>query len=269
MGGVLTAGSAFNAQLWLLLICLLAVPCLGQVVTVHSPKIDRPPRAALVSLAQEHELGGVLQSINQLEKSFNSRYHYHWVFFSTEILSENFRRLTSNATNATCIYELIPEESGTLITSAKVDANTIAREEPSEEFGHHGRGQQMPTSRRLQRWNRGPFAKANRLKDYDWFWRIEPGAEFPHNVGFDVFRFMRDHNIAYGFTEPEMKKSSLRALSPSIKSFMAQHPDLLHEEANVSWLLENCGDWDSCDGHLVTHELEHIQTAGDNVGTET
>jgi mannosyltransferase len=72
-----------------------------------SSAADQRPRAAFVSLAHETDLPAVLSSISQLEETFNHRYHYHWVFFSTQPLSEEFRRQTSNATGAICIYEVI------------------------------------------------------------------------------------------------------------------------------------------------------------------
>jgi hypothetical protein len=55
---------------------------------------------------------------------------------------------------------------------------------------------------------------------------------------------MRDHDIAYGFTEMHIDKSNLNPLSKQVKSIMDSHPDLLHEEVNVSWLLDHPDTWD-------------------------
>lgn len=49
---------------------------------------------------------------------------------------------------------------------------------------------------------------------------------------------MRDHGIAYGFSQTDISESLLRSLTPNIKAFLDQHPELLHEEANVSWLFD-------------------------------
>lgn len=78
---------------------------------------DKPLRAALVSLAHEEDLPAILVSIQQLEDTFNFQYQYHWVFFSTEPLSETFRRETSNATKAICLYEVIPRDHWRLQSS--------------------------------------------------------------------------------------------------------------------------------------------------------
>lgn len=48
---------------------------------------------------------------------------------------------------------------------------------------------------------------------------------------------MRDHGIAYGFTESAIHRLSLETLSPQIRSFVRKNPKLLHEDANMAWLL--------------------------------
>lgn len=63
-------------------------------------------------------------------------------------------------------------------------------------------------------------------------------VQFTHDINFDVFRFMRDHGIAYGFDKAVLKETNLRELSPRIKAFIEKNPDLLHEDADVSWLLD-------------------------------
>lgn len=62
-------------------------------------------------------------------------------------------------------------------------------------------------------------------------------AQFTHDITFDVFRFMRDHEIAYGFNEASLDKDEMRSHAQPVKSFIDQHPDLLHADADVSWFL--------------------------------
>jgi mannosyltransferase len=173
---VSAAGSDHALRRWFLIACLLLLPSLIFAASASQGQLDRPPRAALVSLASEHELDAILQSIQQLEESFNSRYLYHWVFFSTKPLSENFHRLTSNATNATCIYEQIPEAANAIEPRIVLNWTSHAF------FGPHKRPTRSEVKssvkwqRRSPRWDWASIAKADRLRDYDWFWRIEPGV---------------------------------------------------------------------------------------------
>lgn len=48
---------------------------------------------------------------------------------------------------------------------------------------------------------------------------------------------MRDNGIAYGFSKPVLDETNIQEISPRVKSFIDENPDLLHEDADVSWLL--------------------------------
>ena len=158
----------------MLIICLILLPALLHAASLPQTNLDPSPRAALLSLAGEQELAGILRSIEQLEESFNSRYLYHWVFFSPVPLSENFRRLTSNATNATCIYEHVPDAASALEPRNACDEMSFTA------FGPLNKPLQREMKKHAK-WHRRPkhgawssISKADRLRDYDWFWRIEP-----------------------------------------------------------------------------------------------
>jgi Glycolipid 2-alpha-mannosyltransferase len=140
-----------------------------QSVTARHAK----PKAAFVVLAHDYELPEMVASMQQLEGTFNKRYHYHWVFFSNEEFSETFRRVTSNATNATCVYEQIPSQHWTLpqwVNHPQYDADL-------DLMCDAGTGKTcMHSDPHMYRWNSGLFAKEKRLRDYDWFWKVEPGV---------------------------------------------------------------------------------------------
>lgn len=72
---------------------------------------------------------------------------------------------------------------------------------------------------------------------------------------------MRDHGIAYGFTESAVHSLALEALSSQIRSFIEKNPNLLHEDANVAWLLN-----DSESGKMVQKagSKNNGQVAGDH-----
>lgn len=160
---------------WIFLLIQLSSFVHGLAVSTAT---DQRPKAAFVSVAHEHDLPAVLSSMSQLEETFNHRYHYHWVFFSTQPLSEEFRRQTSNATGAICIYEVISEHN--LASSRYPEPSSAASKAmPTDPIGDgtvSKVGQSTSFLGQTSRWNSGPFASEKRLRDYDWFWRIEPGV---------------------------------------------------------------------------------------------
>ncbi|KND92572.1 putative mannosyltransferase KTR3 [Tolypocladium ophioglossoides CBS 100239] len=215
-------------------------------LAVSAVSTDHAPRAVLVSLAHENDLHPILSSIHQLEDTFNSRYRYDWVFYSTKPLSDKFRRLTSNATNATCIYEVIRDANWNVPEWARdsplqVHQTDDAHGAEADVVGY-GSDEAAPLLRQIHRWKSGPFARENRLKDYDWFGRIEPGTQFTHDIDFDVFRVMRDYGIAYGSNKAAVDEAHIHALSQHVKGFIDKNPELLHAEADISWLMGSSGD---------------------------
>lgn len=163
---------------WLALFIPLYSPAKGHSFEPVSA-LDSSPRAALVTLAHESDLAPLLSSMSQLEDSFNNRYNYDWVFFGVETLSDRFRQLTSNATAATCIYEVarqndVEPRRFNNVCHSQAESRQISIQAPSPTRGDSY--EPLQTIRQIQRWNNGPFAKEKRLQTYDWFWRIEPGV---------------------------------------------------------------------------------------------
>lgn len=58
--------------------------------TGHEKFNDRP-KAAIITLVRNEELGGILQSMRQLEYHWNKRYNYPWMFFSEKPFAEEFK----------------------------------------------------------------------------------------------------------------------------------------------------------------------------------
>lgn len=48
---------------------------------------------------------------------------------------------------------------------------------------------------------------------------------------------MRDHNISYGSNKADLSPPHLSLLSQRVRGFLDKHSDLLHAEADVTWLL--------------------------------
>ena len=55
------------------------------------------PKAAIISLVRNEELEGILQSMRQLERHWNRRYRYPWIFFSEKAFTEEFKVSFSSA----------------------------------------------------------------------------------------------------------------------------------------------------------------------------
>jgi len=128
----------------------------------------------------------LMQSMRQLEFHWNRKYQYPWVFFNDEPFSDEFKvrifhlrntklmldqAATQNLTSAKCYYEVVPRDHWSL--PDWVDEGRFMNS--LEYLGAIGVGKGwMISYRHMCRWNSGFFYKHPRLKEFDWYWRVEP-----------------------------------------------------------------------------------------------
>ncbi|KAL6717828.1 hypothetical protein ACLMJK_003913 [Lecanora helva] len=208
------------------------------------------PRAALISLVRNSELDGIMQSMRQLEFRWNRKYNYPWVFFNDEPFSDEFmeatQAATQNLTSAKCYYEVVPREHWSL--PEWIDEGRFMNS--LEYLGAIGVGKGwMISYRHMCRWNSGFFYKHPRLKDFDWYWRVEPDVHFFCDIDYDIFRFMRDNKMKYGFNMNILDDArSFPSLWSRTRAFINAHPEFIHPDADLDWLLDahNSGDYNNC-----------------------
>ena len=66
----------------------------------NSPRVN----ATLLSLVRNSELAGMIQSMRDLERTFNSKFNYPWTFFNDKDFTDEFKRRTQAETKAPCRY---------------------------------------------------------------------------------------------------------------------------------------------------------------------
>ena len=69
------------------------------------------------------------------------------------------------------------------------------------------------------------------------------------DIDYDVFRFMRDSNLKYGFNMNILDDArSFPSLWTRTRNFAAAHPHLIHPEADLGWLLDplSGGEYNNC-----------------------
>ncbi|KAI5918001.1 glycolipid 2-alpha-mannosyltransferase-domain-containing protein [Camillea tinctor] len=197
------------------------------------------PKAAFIALVRNAEVDDMVHSISQLEARFNGRetHRYDWVFFNDEEFSEEFRAAVTNATSSRCFFEIIPEEHWSVPSWIDETRFDVGR----EFMGSIGVGKAwLQSYHHMCRWNAGLFALEKRLAEYDYFWRVEPGVEFSCDINYDVFRFMSDTDMAYGFNMAILDDArSFPSLWERTKTFIKQHKDMLAGDADLNWLVQD------------------------------
>jgi mannosyltransferase len=67
--------------------------------------------ATLLALVRNEELAGMLQSMEDLERTWNHKFNYPWTFFNDVPFTAEFKRKTSAATKAQCRYGTLKSSS--------------------------------------------------------------------------------------------------------------------------------------------------------------
>ncbi|EMC93831.1 glycosyltransferase family 15 protein [Baudoinia panamericana UAMH 10762] len=193
--------------------------------------------ATILSLVRNSELPQLLQSMQDLERTWNHKFNYPWTFLNDEPFTEEFKRATSANTNALVRYLTIPPEHWAI--PSWIDLDLISEsakmlEEHEVQYAH------MQSYHQMCRWNSGLFFKHPELQDIDYYWRVEPNVHFFCDVDYDVFRYMEDHNKTYGFTITLYDSPwTVQTLWTETMNFLGQgNSHLLAQNNAMDWLTD-------------------------------
>lgn len=264
-------------------------------VTEPKGKLVRPPaegetyqreNATLVVLVRNKELNAMLNTLKQIEKTFNSKFHYPVTFLNEETFSAEFKTKTRELLNhpdQELYFETIPKADWE--PPAWIDPTTMKKamdklKKEGVAYAH------VALYRNMCRYNSGLFYQHPHMKKFKYYWRFEPGTDYFLDVNYDLFKFMRDNDKTYGFTIniydiPE----TIRLLWTLTVEFSEKNPNYLHPNGAYDWLTtpghrpekyemthgySTChfwlnfeiGDMDFYRGEAYTNWFNHLDKAG-------
>ncbi|KIJ44082.1 glycosyltransferase family 15 protein [Sphaerobolus stellatus SS14] len=201
---------------------------------------NRKAKAAFVVLARNGDLEGVLSSMKQMEDRFNKKFDYPWVFLNEEPFTDEFKKLTTEVTQSSTSYGLIPHDHWYQPDSIDEERATKARAKMVEDRVIYGGS---VSYRNMCRYNSGFFYRHELLKDYEFYWRVEPNVRFFCDLDYDPFLVMQDNNKVYGFTVSLFEyKETIPTLWDTTKQFIKEHPEYLPADNAMGFLSEDGGE---------------------------
>lgn len=164
----------------------------------QEPAVDAPrENAAIVMLVRNSELEGALKTVHSLERHFNRWFHYPTVFLNDEPFSYDFQRAMNESTSGGARFELIPKEEWSF-------PEWMDERAAKKSIAAQGRAgimyAGMESYHHMCRFYSGKFYTLEALRDYKWYWRIEPDVDFYCSISYDPFVEMARHDKVYGFT---------------------------------------------------------------------
>ncbi|KZS90708.1 glycosyl transferase [Sistotremastrum niveocremeum HHB9708] len=204
-----------------------------------------PPRkanATLIMLARNKEIYQAISSVKHMEDRFNRALPspYPWIFLNEEPFTEEFKERIRDVVSGEVEFGLIPKE------------HWFQPEDIDEKRAYRGRWELIMKGiiyadsvsyRNMCRFNSGFFYRHELLQKYKWYWRVEPNVKFFCDLDYDPFLFMEDNKKEYGFTiTMEEFEPTIRSLWPTVKQFMADHPEYIAPDNAMKFISHNNGD---------------------------
>lgn len=204
-------------------------------INPHSDRIN----ATLLSLVRNEELEGLIQSMQDLERTFNHKFNYPWTFFNDVPFTAEFKRAVRQETKADVFFELIPTDhwkTPEWIGEDKYWKSVEVLKKNDVQYAD------MISYHQMCRWNSGMFHHHPALANTKYYWRVEPNVHFFCDIDYDVFRFMEEHNKTYGFTiNIYDSPASLPSLWPETQKFLEKGDNrkYLHPNNAMDWVVDD------------------------------
>lgn len=152
--------------------------------------------ASFVILARNSELDDVVKSMKSLERHFNQWYGYPYVFLNDEEFTDDFKKGVRNYTNSKVEFGVIDLNQWRF-----KDEDTLEFKEFVETQGDRGiMYGSVKSYHSMCRFYSGFFHKHPLVRQYEWYWRVEPDVEFYCDLTYDPFVEMQKRGKKYGFT---------------------------------------------------------------------
>lgn len=205
-----------------------------------STEIAGKVKATFITLARNSDLNGLSDSIRHIEDRFNKNYHYDWIFLNDEEFSEDFKKTISSLTSGVAKFGVIPKEHWSYPDWIDREKAALSREELVRKKVIYGGSEPY---RHMCRFESGFFFRHELLKDYDYYWRVEPDVKIYCDIDYDVFKYMQDNDKWYGWTIslPEYKET-IPTLWDTTKKFMKANPQFVAPNNNLDWISDDNGE---------------------------
>ena len=203
-------------------------------------KAKDPIKACFMSLVRNEDLYSILPTIRKIEDRFNKNYHYSYVFFNDIAFTEEFKAKTKRIIN--------PESEVHFVTLPKemwsypdfIDLNEAAKTREKMKDIIYGSSESY---RHMCRFNSKWFYQHPIMDQFDYYWRIEPDTAIYCDMDYDLFEYMNDNKLVYGFSiSLHEYESTIPNLWPATKNFVQQRPHYLNNNNFLKFISEDEGN---------------------------
>ncbi|RLV95515.1 putative mannosyltransferase MNT3 [Spathaspora sp. JA1] len=151
--------------------------------------------ATFLMLCRNEDLFHVLETLQNVQDRYNNKYNYDYTFLNDQPFSQEFIYLVSSFINHGRInFGSIPSSHW----SYPKHINIAKAEEIRHNYSNVPYGD-SESYRHMCRFYSGFFYLHPLVKQYQYYWRIEPEIKLYCDINYDLFKYMRENNKKYAF----------------------------------------------------------------------
>ncbi|KAI5968061.1 KRE2 [Candida pseudojiufengensis] len=212
----------------------------SNTIQEESNSSNKKVKATFVTLARNSELYELIKSIRTVEDRFNNKYNYDWVFLNDVEFTQEFKDLTTSIVSGKTKYGLIPKEHWSYPNWIDLKKAENSRKNMKLQNIIYGDSESY---RHMCRYESGFFWRSELLKDYDYYWRVEPGIDIMCDLNYDLFEFMEKNNKLYGFTISIYEfENTIPTLWKHTKDFINLNPQYLSKNNFLNFISNDNGN---------------------------
>ena len=210
---------------------------------LKAPVYNHRENATFLMLAQNHDIYSVLETLQVIQDRFNDKFNYDYTFLNDEPFSSDFIYLVSSyIPRGRVNFGIIPKKHW----SYPSHINTTRCAEVRANFADIPYGD-SESYRHMCRYYSGFFYKHEMVRQYQYYWRIEPDNKLYCDVDEDLFKTMRQKNKKYGFAIALFEYSeTIPTLWPHVIKYIQERqlqPELLPMLTNAFNWYNLCHFW--------------------------
>ncbi|KAH3902163.1 related to Alpha-1,2 mannosyltransferase KTR1 [Saccharomycodes ludwigii] len=199
-------------------------------------------KACFMVLTKNEQLNPLIATIKNYEEHFNKNYRYPWYIFNDQPFDSQFVDVLSKEFPATEYHLLtIPKSYWSYPDWIDLNKADETRREMDRQNVIYGESESY---RHMCRYWAGYFFRHTELKNFDWFWRVEPGTNLLCDINYDIFKYMNYNGKKYGFVISIHEiPNTIETLWESVKKYISINSQTLSPNNLQNFITDKKADY--------------------------
>ncbi|KAI8330808.1 nucleotide-diphospho-sugar transferase [Choanephora cucurbitarum] len=206
-----------------------------------------PVKGAYYMVVRNEKIMDARMVARSMEDHMKNGTQYPWVLLNNQLFTMEFKKHIKKVITAPVFFGKIDLEAWDYPHWIDVDRAEFLMLEQETKGAYKG---SSLSYHQLMRYHSGFFFHHPLLRDVEYTWRVEPGADYSCQMDDDMFLYMKEHNKSLGFVITMLEASqTIPTLWQRVNEFTERFPQhvLPEYETIYPWIYdEDADDYNNC-----------------------